>query len=116
MTTTRIELASKIVELERQLEEARKEADKLLAQERAAVVTQLNEHIAEHRIASHELTFPRPYKGKKSPATKSTKTQTGTTNPPKYCNPQTGQTWSGRGQPPGWIKDALDRNAFLIND
>lgn len=33
---------------------------------------------------------------------------------PKYRNPETGATWTGRGKPPNWIKDAENRDAFLI--
>lgn len=32
---------------------------------------------------------------------------------PKYRDPATGQTWSGRGKPPNWIKDQ-DRSKFEI--
>lgn len=32
---------------------------------------------------------------------------------PKYRNPLTGDTWTGRGKPPKWIQD-LDREQFLI--
>jgi len=32
---------------------------------------------------------------------------------PKYRDPATGATWSGRGKPPNWIKDK-DRASFLI--
>ncbi|EHN65725.1 MULTISPECIES: H-NS histone family protein [Comamonas] len=32
---------------------------------------------------------------------------------PKYRDPATGQTWSGRGKPPNWIKDQ-DRSQFEI--
>lgn len=32
---------------------------------------------------------------------------------PKYRDPQTGKTWSGRGHVPGWIA-GKDRTAFLI--
>lgn len=31
----------------------------------------------------------------------------------KYRDGVTGKTWTGRGKPPGWIKDK-DRNQFLI--
>lgn len=34
---------------------------------------------------------------------------------PKYRDPQTGQTWTGRGKPPRWIADVEDRSAFLIS-
>lgn len=32
---------------------------------------------------------------------------------PKYRDPATGQTWTGRGKPPVWIKDQ-DRSQFAI--
>lgn len=34
---------------------------------------------------------------------------------PKYLNPKTGETWSGRARPPAWIKDVKDRSKFLID-
>ena len=33
---------------------------------------------------------------------------------PKYRNPNTGETWSGRGKAPLWIRDEADRTPFLI--
>lgn len=32
---------------------------------------------------------------------------------PKYRNPETGDTWTGRGKPPSWIRDK-DRTPFAI--
>ncbi|MBN3769278.1 MULTISPECIES: H-NS histone family protein [unclassified Burkholderia] len=34
----------------------------------------------------------------------------------KYLDPKTGATWSGRGRAPAWIKDAKNRNRFLIQE
>ena len=34
---------------------------------------------------------------------------------PKYRDPATGATWSGRGRAPAWLADATDRTAFLIS-
>jgi DNA-binding protein H-NS len=36
------------------------------------------------------------------------------TRPAKYADPETGATWSGMGHAPGWIKDAKNRDKFLI--
>ena len=33
--------------------------------------------------------------------------------PPKYRNPETGETWSGRGLQPNWLKAALAGGARL---
>lgn len=32
---------------------------------------------------------------------------------PKYCNPKTGATWSGRGKRPKWIVDAENQGVSL---
>jgi DNA-binding protein H-NS len=37
------------------------------------------------------------------------------TRPPKYRNPETGQTWSGMGHTPQWMVAAKNRDAYLIN-
>jgi len=34
--------------------------------------------------------------------------------PPKYCDPKTGATWSGRGRAPAWL--GKNPNRFLIGD
>jgi DNA-binding protein H-NS len=34
--------------------------------------------------------------------------------PPKYRDPKTGKTWSGRGRQPGWLGKNINR--FLIPD
>lgn len=36
-------------------------------------------------------------------------------HPPKYRDPQTGKTWSGRGRIPKWI-EGKDRENFLIKE
>lgn len=33
---------------------------------------------------------------------------------PKYRDPETGATWSGRGRAPAWLADVEDRTSFLI--
>ncbi|MGE8450862.1 MAG: H-NS family nucleoid-associated regulatory protein [Pseudomonadales bacterium] len=37
----------------------------------------------------------------------------GSVGAPKFRDPETGATWTGRGKPPNWIKDK-DRAEFLI--
>ncbi|CAG9191635.1 DNA-binding protein H-NS [Paraburkholderia tropica] len=39
---------------------------------------------------------------------------TGSAVPARYRDPKTGATWSGRGRAPNWIKDAKNRDRFLI--
>jgi DNA-binding protein H-NS len=44
---------------------------------------------------------------------KKVRSSKGTVVAPKYRDPATGATWTGRGKPPVWIKDK-DRDAFAI--
>ncbi|HDR9881361.1 TPA: H-NS histone family protein [Burkholderia cenocepacia] len=34
--------------------------------------------------------------------------------PPKYQDPKTGATWTGRGKPPQWISGVKNRDRYLI--
>ena len=44
---------------------------------------------------------------------KQKRTNAGSSVVPKYRDPSTGQTWTGRGKPPTWLKDK-DRSLFEI--
>ncbi len=70
--------------------------------EMAAVIAQIKERIAEYEITAEELGFSDGRKHKPRSAKLA----------PKYRNPQTGQTWSGRGRRPAWLGKRPDR--FLI--
>ncbi|WP_304794464.1 H-NS histone family protein [Lacisediminimonas sp.] len=48
-----------------------------------------------------------------SPSKKSRKTGATGSVKPKYRNPATGDTWTGRGKPPRWIA-GKDREQYLI--
>lgn len=90
------ELLAQREELDKIIQETRKkEADAALAK-----VQQL---IAEFEF-TQENVFP-----KQPPRSGTTKRVT-----PKYRDPQTGQTWSGRGKAPKWIQ-GRERNEFLIS-
>jgi len=34
---------------------------------------------------------------------------------PKYGDPKTGKTWTGRGKPPAWIAGVKNRDPYLID-
>lgn len=107
------ELDAKVAELEQQLAEAKKAAEAQRVQERTAIIAQINALVAENGVAVNELAFPRAAKGTKA---SSPKPQKSTPGKAKYQNPETGATWTGHGKPPAWIKDAPNRDAFLIVD
>lgn len=68
----------------------------------AATIEQIKERIAEYGITAEELGFS---------SKRSTSRKTGGL-PPKYRDPKTGATWSGRGRAPAWLGKRRDK--FLI--
>jgi DNA-binding protein H-NS len=78
------------------------ELKKVFLDERKLAIDDMRQKMARYRISISEL-FGRRRNAetRKRPA-------------PKYRDPTSGATWSGRGKPPVWIKEATDRNALLI--
>ena len=74
---------------------------------------QISEAIATCRrlIAEHELTEGDLFGGK---GRRKKSTTAGMKVAPKYRNPVTGETWTGRGKPPKWVQESGDREALLI--
>ena len=80
-----------------QVEEARK-------REISDAVAQVRQMVSEFGLTERDV-FP---SGRKSGGTR-----TGGKVAPKYRDPATGQTWTGRGKAPKWI-DGKDRSKYLI--
>lgn len=60
------------------------------------------ERMSELGLTLDDLKPEKPKKERKPRETK-----------PKYRNPETGEEWSGRGKPPGWMQDLLDQGRQL---
>lgn len=100
--------------LRAQIAKLEQQAESLRHNEVKAVIAQLRKTIAEYGLTAAELGLdggkPAPRRGRKSaPARRAS------AGAPKYRDPKTGQTWTGRGRPPTWIVDAKNRDAFLID-
>ena len=80
-----------------QVEEARK-------REISDAVSQVRQMVSEFGLTERDV-FP---SGRNSGGTR-----TGGKVAPKYRDPATGQTWTGRGKAPKWI-DGKDRSKYLI--
>ncbi|MCG8985824.1 H-NS histone family protein [Delftia acidovorans] len=92
MTSTYQNLLAQKAELEAQIATAQAEA-------KAQAVAQARAMIQEHGLTAADV-FP-PSKTK------------GSVGAPKYRDPVTGATWTGRGKPPNWISGKV-RESFLI--
>jgi DNA-binding protein H-NS len=93
------ELLAQRENLERQIEEAK-------SREYAEVLNEIKQKMADYGITLAELASGRGSKG-----VKSTRPRAGVA--PKYRDPDSGSTWSGRGKPPKWIA-GQERDSFLI--
>ncbi|MEQ6436296.1 H-NS histone family protein [Comamonas sp. w2-DMI] len=92
------ELLAQREQLEQQIAEVRKA-------ELAGAVAQVRTLIAEFGLTKDDV-FP----------TSRRSSQAGTKVAPKYRDPATGRTWSGRGKAPKWLSDLPEdqRQSFLI--
>lgn len=90
-------------ELQAQIAELKIQAEKARKQEIASAVAQIKSLMEEYGITIKDL-------GKSSKSSASKRE----TVPPKYRDPATGKTWTGRGKPPKWIADAKNRDQYLI--
>lgn len=82
-------------QLEQKIAEAR-------ASEIAGALSKIQTLVSEYGLSAEDI-FP----------TKKQRATAGSVVEPKYRDPATGQTWTGRGKPPLWIKDK-DRAQFEI--
>jgi len=91
-------------QLTAQLDKLHKEVALARDKEVADAIVEIRNRIAEYNLTVEELGFSarRGRPAKKTPL------------PPKYRNPKTGETWSGRGRSPGWIV-GRNKERFLID-
>lgn len=97
------DLLAKKAELEQQIVSLQRE-------ERSAAIAQVKALMAQHGLTLADLSSRAA-----SPAPSSGKARSGGKVPAKYRDPATGQTWSGRGLHPKWLKAALAGGAKLTD-
>ena len=95
-TPSYVDLLKQKQELEQQIENARK-------RESGDAVAKCRQLIEQFNLTTDDL----------FPVGRVAKVRTGAIVAPKYRDPATGQTWTGRGKPPKWIADK-DREQFAI--
>jgi DNA-binding protein H-NS len=76
---------------------------------RTAALEEIHSLMVQHGLTPTDIAG----KGKRGPAKKQSKAASKTTVAPKYQDPKTGVTWSGRGREPLWIK-GKKREKFLV--
>ncbi len=98
MSSNLSDLLAQKAALEKQIADAQRE-------ERSAAIAQIKSLMTQYGLTMSDLSAkpapPRPKIGGKVPA--------------KYRDPETGNTWSGRGLQPKWLKAALESGRKLTD-
>jgi DNA-binding protein H-NS len=95
MAQTLKELLAQRAQLDQQIEQAQRS-------EKAEAIAKVRALMAEYGLSAKDLQFA-PRAGK----TRGSGPRTGTKVPAKYRDKATGDTWSGRGLQPRWLRQAL---------
>ncbi len=93
-------------ELLSQIEQLKAEAEDARQAEISAGIAEIKQRMAELGITVEDLSS-----GKRMMMRRRAVATPGAV---KFRNPQTGQTWSGKGRTPGWIRAVEDRDVFLV--
>lgn len=93
--------------LKQQIAELEKKADEARQAEVAQALAQVKELITLYGLSARDLGFSARPKGQRS--------SSHVVGIPKYRDPKTGRTWTGRGKPPTWIATKKNRDEFLLD-
>ncbi|MFM2134497.1 MAG: hypothetical protein RL156_1778 [Bacteroidota bacterium] len=93
-------------ELKNQAEELLRQAEQLRAEERARVLAETKDAVAEWNFSANELGLKLGLVDKRAKAAA------------KYKDPVSGKTWSGRGKAPQWfsarLNEGVDKAELLV--
>ena len=102
--------------IEKEIQRLQKQAEALKEKQRTPIIRSIVRDMRDYQISPDEIIAAfnsksgRPQKTRGNPTRKPVE--------PKYRNPETGDTWTGRGKAPRWITEAeasgTDRSHFLI--
>lgn len=104
MTSNYQELIAQKIALEKQAAELSERIESARAAERGAVLSQIKALMSEHGVTLAELGGKG---GKRAPKAPKVAGVSGKKVAAKYRNTATGDSWSGRGLKPNWLKAAL---------
>jgi DNA-binding protein H-NS len=99
-------------EIKRQIADLEKQAEKIRQAEIKDAVGKVKELIARYQLTAEDVGL---VSGAKRRLARRKGKKAGASGEPKYRDPATGKTWTGRGKPPTWIAGAKSRGDFLIN-
>jgi DNA-binding protein H-NS len=93
-------------EIQSKIEELKAQAEIVKREEKQQAIDMARAMIQSFGITAKDLGLDKSHKAKSGP-------KPGNKVSPKYRDPQSGATWSGRGKTPRWINGA-DRSQYAI--
>ncbi|WP_207005361.1 H-NS family nucleoid-associated regulatory protein [Trinickia mobilis] len=104
-------------QIQNRVKKLQAQADALIAKEAQSAVEQIRELMLKYSLTTADIEIKakarreakNPVERKTAVKAKSAKA----TGVPRYIDPTTGATWTGRGRAPAWIASAKDRTKFL---
>ena len=108
-------LLAKKAELDRAQRALEAQLNEFRQADRVAAIAKIKALMAEHGLTAHDLAGGAQAKRERSHPS------AGTRIAPKYRDPLSGSTWTGRGQQPRWMRDAINNDgktleSFKINE
>lgn len=98
--------------LEKEINKLKRKMRTLHSRQRRPVITSIIRSMLEYEITPEEIAQAYERRSKSGSVR--------STAPARFKNPDTGDTWTGRGRPPRWIVDAEEkgqsRDQFLIKN
>jgi len=85
--------------------------EQMRAVERGAAVDRIQQLMSEYELTVDDIVGKRR-RGRPAGSKNSAVAKEKSSLPPKYMNPKTGASWSGRGRAPSWL--GKNRTRFLI--
>ena len=98
-------MSSQYADLKAQIARLQAQADEARRTEVVNVIAEIRHKIVEYGLTAQDLGFAESARRGRPPRKAPL--------PPRYQDPKTGSTWSGRGKPPKWIA-GKNRERFLI--
>lgn len=104
-------MMSKLNDIESQIAKLQREAAALRQQELDIAISKVKELVEKHGLTAEMIGLA----GKRGGAGIKKAAAPASVSIPKYRDPKSGKTWTGKGKPPLWIAKARDRTRFLID-
>lgn len=113
-------MADRLTSIRKQIAALQEREAKLVKARNKEVIETVRALIAKHGLTAEDIGLEAASpvtvgRGRRRSAATATRKGAAAVGVPKYRDPKSGKTWTGRGKPPSWIAKARDRTKYLID-